>query len=312
MIINPIISLWIMIPISIFLGLMIYINSNGLKMILRFVFLVLLFVINLRIMINNGKSLVFENNLDIIFIVDTTISMDAVDVKPTRLTQVKKDINYIMDKTIGANYSVIAYDNSVYVSTPLTKDSTMVSSVVDSLSVPQELYAKGSKITVFENSLEELLAREKNKKDRAVIVYIFSDGENNTNKSEETLTGYKKQIQGGAVLGYGTTKGGGMMVEDYDGVKKYLTYYDDNYNKKNAISKIDEKNLKNIANELGIEYIHMTETSKINNNLKKLNKIKVNANNGEKYSYSDTYYFITPFLAVLLLIELYDYRKVEL
>ena len=93
MIINPIISLWIMIPLSIFILLMVLIYSIGIKKLIRFLLLVILFIVNLRIMLPNGDITVYENNLDIIFIVDSTLSMAANDVKPTRLDQVKKDIN---------------------------------------------------------------------------------------------------------------------------------------------------------------------------------------------------------------------------
>ena len=93
MIINPIINLWIMIPLAMIAIYYIFVNYLGLKRVLRITLIVLLFIVNLRIMIPNGKTTSYSSNLDIIFVVDSTISMKAEDVAPSRLEQVKKDIN---------------------------------------------------------------------------------------------------------------------------------------------------------------------------------------------------------------------------
>ena len=312
MIINPIISLWIMIPLSIFILLMVLIYSIGIKKLIRFLLLVILFIVNLRIMLPNGDITVYENNLDIIFIVDSTLSMAANDVKPTRLDQVKKDINYIIDKTAGASYATITFDNNAYTRMIMTKDANAISASVDSITVINKYYARGTKVTLFRSQLEKMLEKEKDT-DHKVIVYIFTDGENTSDNKEDSLNHLKKYIDGGAVLGYGTTKGSTIKIDTYYGETEDLYYYDENYRSTKAFSKIDEDNMKNIALDLGIDYIHMTSTNEVDKSINEISKEKNSVKGDQKkYIYKDTYYFITPLIGILLLIELYNYRKVRL
>ena len=51
-----------------------------------------------------------------------------------------------------------------------------------------------------------------------------------------------------------------MQIKQYDGTITYLedpTEYDSSYKHPVALSKIDEKNLKKIASDMNIDYIHM-------------------------------------------------------
>ena len=102
---------------------------------------------------------------------------------------------------------------------------------------------------------------------------------------------------------------GGKMVNsayiDEPSSKFYYIYYYEDFNKVIALSKLDEKNLKQIASDLKIDYIQMNKTSYIDY---KLNSIKQNIrdsqNEEEKInSYQDIYYYFAIPLAILLVIE---------
>ena len=86
----------------------------------------------------------------------------------------------------------------------------------------------------------------------------------------------------------------------------YIYYYDENtYQKVTAISKIDEKNLKQIASDLGVDYIQMSRTSNIDY---KLNDIKQQISDSQTAeekinSYQDIYYYFAIPLAILLIID---------
>ena len=88
--------------------------------------------------------------------------------------------------------------------------------------------------------------------------------------------------------------------EDY-----YINYYDDNYNKKVAISRIDEDNLNKIASDLSIDYIQMSKTSNINDKLEDIKKQIVSSQTmGEKVLlYKDIYYCFAIPLVILLIVE---------
>ena len=73
----------------------------------------LAFLLNLRIMDKKYNATVEMKNLDVLFVVDTTISMWAEDYdgKDTRMEGVLKDTEYIIDELSGSNFGLIRFDN---------------------------------------------------------------------------------------------------------------------------------------------------------------------------------------------------------
>ena len=85
----------------------------------------------------------------------------------------------------------------------------------------------------------------------------------------------------------------------------YLYYYDDNYNRVAAISKLDETNLKKIASDIGIDYIQMSKTSNINYKLSDIKQQISNSQTTEEKisSYKDIYYYFAVPLVILLIVD---------
>ena len=280
MIFKPIIPVIIMIIICIVLILLIIKTSKKESRIIRLLIVGILFIINLRIMIPNGEVEYETTNIDMVFVIDTTVSMKAEDYNGnnTRLSGVRNDIKYIMNKVPGAHYAVISYEGkNDDVKVPYTSDTNAIMASVNTLKPPYELYAHGGIPSNFRDSLGELLESSDKKGDRVRVVFVFTDGEVT---QEEKLE--KQDIK--------------------DKEKNYGEY---------AISKIDESNLKDIAKDLGIDYVHMEKSSNIDKVLNSVNKIKGLGETEVETYYKDTYYYISPILIILLLIELFLVRRSE-
>ena len=86
----------------------------------------------------------------------------------------------------------------------------------------------------------------------------------------------------------------------------YYIYYYDNYEMTTAISRIDEKNLKQIAKDLGIDYIQMSKTSNVNYKISNIKEqMSASKTTQQKIStYQDIYYYFAIPLVVLLMIDL--------
>ena len=312
MTINPIIPIPLMIILIIIGFVLIILTSKKIKLLTRLLILTMIFFINLRPMIPDDDVEVIHNNMDVIFVVDTTLSMNALDYNNTkRLDGVKKDINYIIDSLPGAYYSLISFDNKAYVKMPLTVDSIAIEAAADVLESPDELYARGSSVTVFKDELETVLKKSEKKENRSRIVFIFTDGEQTVDDKIDSLKSLKKYVDNGAVLGYGTTKGGNIKYVNYYKEEVYLEDKTD-YPYKKAVSKMDENNLKQMASDLNINYVHMTKSSDIDKVIKNLNKSKNNNDKEKETAYKDIYYYYSPVLIILFLIELYLDRRNEL
>lgn len=313
MIIHPIIPIWLMLIICI---LFLVLKRKGTFAYIRQIIIVLLlFVINLRIMIKDGSSQTVAGGVDILFVVDNTISMLAEDYNgdERRIDAVKADCKYIMEQFPGASYSVISFGNSVQTMIPYTVDMDIALQAIESLNGQTENYAKG---TTFHNVMEKMEKSLNNERETYQVVFFITDGEITGDGELGSFSGLEKYINHGAVLGYGTTEGGRMKVISYVGTEdapEYLYYYDDNYDKKIGISRIDEENLKRIASDMKIDYVHMTQQKQIYN---LIDQIQAKVESSDYISeiestdgYTDIYYYFVIPLVILLIIDFVYYRR---
>lgn len=317
MIISPIIPLWLMIPITILFVIVIVLNKGNIKnLIIRLMIVALLFTINLRIMTSSTDIQILSSNVDVLFVIDNTISMIAEDYdgKKPRLDAVKEDCNYIIDELAGARFAVVTFNDTSQILAPFTTDANMSAEAINTIQVADSFYARGTTLNVTLEDMEKVLESSEKKGDRIRIVFFISDGEITSEDTKlDSFSGIKKYVSNGAVLGYGTEKGGNMKVKGrYDDTEEYLedkTSKDYPYPK--AVSKIDEDNLKQVADDIGIDYINMSKQSAIEQKLKEIKK-QVNGEVPEetkKESFSDTYYYFVIPLLILLVIEFIIYKR---
>ncbi len=307
MIINPIIPIWLMVVICI---LFLCVKRKGKASYIRQILIViLLFVINMRIMVRGGDVPTMMPNVDIVFVVDNTLSIlaeDYGDNNGRRIDAIKEDCKYITEQFPGASFSVIAFGNNVQQMIPYTTDATMTVETIGTLHGGSQYHANGTSLNAVMESMQKMLD---DKRGNYKILFFISDGEIQSSDPLKSYSGLNKLIDSGAVLGYGTEKGGPMKPVEYyieESEWEYLTYYDDNFDKQKALSKIDEKNLKSIASDFGVEYIHMTSQSEIHSTIKdlqnKISKIEPTKNMDSKEGYEDTYFwFVIPLLLLLVI-----------
>lgn len=305
----PIIPIWLMIIISIAFIVLILKTDNKLKLIVRILIIIMIFIINLRFMVYDGTSSSYKSNYDVFLVVDNTISMVAEDYngKGRRLDAVKEDLEYILNELPSAEYSLITYDNQSYIRSPLTSDRDTIDVLIETMDVKLSYYATGSSITNFKSDLKKMLENSKKKAGHKRVVFIVSDGENNTDEKIESLSDLSSLVDAGAVLGYGTTKGG-MMKEKKWSTSTEEEYIEDRsggYPWPKAVSKIDEGNLKKMASDLDISYVHMEKQNNVDSVIKDIINNSDLSESDDIDSYSDTYYPFAAILTVLLLLELY-------
>ncbi len=337
MITNPIIPVWLMTIICIVLIFIIVYNKlliNILKkqenkktqrekqLLIRYIvdlcikisIIVLLFIINLRIMIPNGEVSVLNPNMNIIFVIDKTVSMRALDYDGSneRIKGVIDDCCYIVNELPNCKYSIITFGDTAQRIVPFTNDTNIVESELKAITVEDGSTAKGTSLNIVKKILEETLKREKEKvdNDSKYLVFFISDGEITIEGEEiDSFSSMKKYIDDGAVMGYGTEEGGKMVWSLYENNPSsdlyYKYYYDEDYNRQIAISKIDENNLKKLSTDLGIDYVHMEKTSNINKKLEKIkNQLSASQSVEEKISsYQDIYYYFAIPLVILMIVD---------
>lgn len=303
MILHPIIPTWIMAIISIVLIMLLIKKWKKNWPLLAII--VLLFAINLRIMIPNNNSEILSNNLDILFVIDNTISMNAIDYdnNMTRLEALKKDCKFIIKSLNGARFSIITFNNNSKIMIPYTKDANITNEAIEIIKPINEIYATGSSLNTPKNTIIESL-KSATQTERKQIIFFISDGEITDNSALENYSDIASNITNGAVLGYGTTKGAYMKSVSSE-MESDFVLDRTNYPYVNAISKLDENNLQKIADDLKIDYIQMNKQSNINNKIKEIkSETRSNLETSNLNSYEDTYFFLILPIVVLIFIYL--------
>lgn len=259
---QPLLPIWLLVVIFLPLTLLSLIfmfkkNTSFGAWLRRLLMVAVLLIIALRPITYEDSVENNRLNANIIFVVDRTGSMNAEDFLDgqTRLSAVKSDMRNILQMVQGARFGIVAFDSMAASELPLTTDTTAVESWIDTLKTEYTSHSAGSNLNRVLRPLEEYLEKVKNRDpDGHYFVYLFSDGENTDDEYTLSFEFFREKIAGGAILGYGTQAGGPMKAQGGEHAGEYIQ----DPSGGNGLSKINEENLKQIAEEMELTYIHRT------------------------------------------------------
>lgn len=271
MIFNPILPVVVLVTIAaLFIGLIV-LQTRGseqgigwLTLGRRVVIVLLLLAASLRPGIGefSSETVVITRDIDVFLVVDTTGSIAADDIgdELTRLDLVKQDINALVEQYPGARFSLITFDSTPAQRIPLSTDLGAVLTAVNVLTPEITLYSRGSSITgALELLADRLDAAATLYPERSRAIFYFGDGEQTSDLEPDDMSVLRELIVGGSVFGYGTTEGGRMLEQHghYSADREREPIVDASQNDRPvALSRIDEQNLRIIAEQLGVSYHH--------------------------------------------------------
>ena len=236
-------------------------------------------------------------NLDVLFVLDTTISMWAEDYngKHPRMGGALSDIRYIVNELDGSNFGLITFDNRSSIIAPYTQDTKAILSDLFTINMPDHLVAEGTGMSTPIRDMESLLVSSDRKENRRTVLFILTDGEITNGEEMPDYSSLSSLVDSGAVLGYGT-ENGGRMTTSYGSRLIDPETYDD------AVSMIDEDNLKKMAEDLGIDYIHMDRQDRLSGILNRIKSesILISEEKNGIELYDDLYQYYTYPLLVLI------------
>lgn len=190
------------------------------------------------------KKKVMRRGLDVIFLLDTSLSMLAGDVKPSRIEKSKIEIKSFIKKLKGDRIGLIPFAGSSFLQSPLTLDYSAFFLFLDALSVGYIPDPGSSFADALGNAIRAFPKGEK--KYRAVVV--FSDGEFHGEDMSGVLDEAKKQGIRIYTVGVGTPEGEPIPLKAGKG--KVVGYKKDSTGQV-VISKLDSKILTEIASQTG-------------------------------------------------------------
>ncbi len=277
MTLKPIWPLWLLAVFAIGLGTLalwqlLRSGTNRVGWARRLALVALMTVIGLGPSIEDRVSDALLTNAEVYFVVDRTGSMAAQDYGAegeTRLTGVASDVDQLTSIIPGAQYSIIAFDSQASRQLPLTSDARAVRSWMATTRQEVTNYSAGSAIDRPLGMVEDVLSRAQERNPQNVrLVFLFSDGENTkgSGSDPESIESYERVaplVDGGAVLGYGTPEGGQMLRYTGAGEPEDGDWIIDPSTQEPALSKLDEEQLRQVAADLGVPYLHRFEPSSL-------------------------------------------------
>ena len=145
-------------------------------------------------------SPVFRNEAALVIALDLSRSMDATDIKPSRLIRARYKIADILKQRKDGQTALIVYTNDAFTVTPLTDDNETIASQLTALSTGI-MPSQGSNTVIALQKTVELL---KQAGFQTGDILLVTDGVDFNQSSDmvESLAGYRLSI-----LGVGTAEG---------------------------------------------------------------------------------------------------------
>ncbi len=160
---------------------------------------------------------VFKAQSALVILLDLSRSMDATDIKPSRLIRARFKIDDILKRRKEGQTALIAYAADAYVVTPLTDDTNTIASQVPALDT-SIMPAQGSRLDIALQKAEELFINAGQSKGN---IFIITDSINPS--ALPRIKSLKNKGFSSSILAVGTQEGapiaqrGGGFVKDNTG-----------------------------------------------------------------------------------------------
>jgi len=264
-------------------------------LILAALLLVILGAANLRKPVAGEKDT--KAGIDVMIALDVSKSMWAEDVKPSRLEIAKEFTASLIDRMDEDRVGLVLFAGRAFLQMPLTTDIAVAKLYTSNASpdaVPVQGTVVGDALQLCASSLDT-----KEKKFKAVI--LISDGEDHDPNSVRIL----QQLANTGVIvhtiGVGTAEGSPIMEPGAGDFKKDI-------NGQTVISKLNEQELRLIAQQTGGSYWHLDNAEatakEVETRLEGMDK-KAIQNAGDIRQYSSLYPVFLIIALLMLIAEIF-------
>lgn len=192
-----------------------------------------------------------RHGVDIIVALDTSYSMNAEDVSPSRLERAKSEIRSFIGKLKGDRIGLVIFAGAAVVQCPLTLDYAAANLFLDAVNT--ELIPEPG--TALAAAIETATSAFSSKERKYKVLVIVTDGEDLQGQVDSAV---EKGKEAGLIIytvGVGTTEGRPIPVRDEKG--EVADYRRDSEGQV-VVSRLDERTLAQIALETGGRYYRAT------------------------------------------------------
>ena len=265
------------------------------KFILRSTYLSLMIIALLGPSFGENKEEIDLVGKDIMILVDLSESMNANDVKPSRLEKVKFEMKKVIDKFSSDRIGIIMFSGEAFVQCPMTYDKNALNLFTETLNtglVPNTGTDFGPPLELSLSKLNNENAESNELSSK--IILLISDGEDfgdNTKESLEKIVDSNIKL---FTVGIGSEKGSKILLTNGD--------YKRDKEGKEVITKLDPISLKESAKETGGKYFEITNSNnQIDELIYEINNIKGEVIESKIIDVTENKYFYFLLTALILM-----------
>jgi Ca-activated chloride channel family protein len=253
-----------------------------------------------------------RKGVDLLIALDLSGSMNAEDVKPSRLKKAKHEITRLVHRIKGHRIGLIVFTGSAYLQSPMTLDYSafqLFLNIAKTSQMPNSATNFKAAMETASKSFKDLSSGDNENSSKASkVLLIISDGGNHGQPYSKELAALRKQGVSIYTIGIGTTAGGTIPVYDQSGT---LTGHKRDKEGDIVNTKLHPKVLQNIARKGdGKYYSIQSGQGGIDAFLARLDKLQEGVFSSKKYAeYKNQYQWLAgiglAFLAISLVVPVY-------
>jgi Ca-activated chloride channel family protein len=251
-----------------------------------------------------------RQGVDLLVALDLSASMNAEDVKPSRLEKAKYEISRLIEKLEGDRVGLIVFTGEAYLQSPMTLDYSALRMFLN-IAETNQMPSSSTDFSAAMETAAEAFTNEEDESDSQAskVLLIISDGENHGDSYDSSLQALREENVSIYTLGLGTEAGTNIPLYDESG--SLIGYKRDSEG--NIINtELQTDVLRDIANEGNGEYYEIRSgSSGIDAFLGRLDELQQGEFASQEYAdYKNQYQWLTGIgLAFILLGMTFPYYK---
>lgn len=254
-----------------------------------------------------------RQGVDLLVAMDLSSSMNAEDVRPSRLEKAKYEISRLVDRLKGDRVGLIIFTGDAYLQAPMTLDYSALRLFLNIADTDQMPTSTTDFSAAMETALRAYDATddEQSSGRAAKVLLIISDGENHGDSYDEALENLTENNISVYTLGIGTREGATIPI--YNDQSGNLIGYKRDQQGKVVTSKLQPDVLRSIAQQGDGEYYEIRGGNEgIDSFLGRLDELQQGEFASQEYAdFKNRYQWLAGAGLIFLLISMIinNYRK---
>jgi Ca-activated chloride channel family protein len=198
---------------------------------------------------------VTRRGVDVVVVLDHSLSMAAEDVQPSRLFRARQAVDALLTRMSGDRVGLVTFAGQATLLCPLTLDHAAVRLFLDSVS-PESVQVPGTALAEALRLAVDTFGEDRpvtGDKSRAIV--LLTDGEDHEGGIEEVIGEIERAGVAVYAIGCGTTRGAPIPLQDESGM--HIGYKKDSQDRV-VTTRLDEALLERLALDTGGRYYRAT------------------------------------------------------